>query len=108
MVSALSLHDKTIASLSRGTRSLSSLRPSRSVSALERWTWWGKVVGVGCAKVVYILLTSNCNYRITSNVSSKHDKGFRDDDLVHVELRGKSSVRQRPRGRQRIVHVDNE
>ena len=52
--------------------------------------------------------TSNYNYRITSNVSSKHDKGFRDDDLVHMELRGKSSGRQRPRGRQRIVHVDNE
>ena len=52
--------------------------------------------------------TSNYNCRITSNVSSKHDKGFRDDDQVHVELREKSSGRQRPRGRQRIVHVDNE
>ena len=29
--------------------------------------------------------TSNYNYRITSNESSKHDRGFRDDDLVHVE-----------------------
>ena len=51
--------------------------------------------------------TSNYNFRITSNVLSEHDRLQRRRRSPR-EVRGKSSGRQRLRGRQRIVHVDNE